>query len=212
MTYFVFLEAVLENVLHDKTSSLAQSNLVPHTTQGIIDILHDLRRRVTPAQLKELLPDMASIAVDHCLGNAAEKLMNHDSLVVLRDRVKCLLNNMAAKGVHGEAESVSADSLCDLDNLLGGAVLEATLDQKVAKAVDHQRECLLSNGLDNVEALLGSTHLELLLKKNGRLLVVAGDDLVNNVALITVDITVEQATVVQRLSGGHERLMGRRGR
>lgn len=54
---------------------------MPHAGQRIVDELHDLRRRVVPTKLKQLLPDMAGIAVNDRLWNAAQKLMDHDRLV-----------------------------------------------------------------------------------------------------------------------------------
>jgi hypothetical protein len=83
-THFVLLQAVLENVLHHKATSLAQGNLMPHASKSLIDKFHDLRRRLGPTQLEELLPDMAGVAVNNRLGDAAEKLVDHDGLVVLR--------------------------------------------------------------------------------------------------------------------------------
>ena len=50
--YFVLLEAVLEDVLDDQASGLAQGNLVPHAAESFIDILHDLGRRRRPSKLE----------------------------------------------------------------------------------------------------------------------------------------------------------------
>lgn len=61
---------------------------------------------------------------------------------------------MASKRIHREAESVTTNGFSNLDNLLWRSMLEATLDQKVAKAIDHQRIGLGSNRLDNVILLI----------------------------------------------------------
>lgn len=50
--YLVLFKAVLEDVLYNKTSSLTQSHLMPHATKRLVDIAHDLRRRVAPAKLE----------------------------------------------------------------------------------------------------------------------------------------------------------------
>jgi len=74
---------------------------VPHASESLIDILHDLRGRLGPAELEKLLPNVTSISVDDSLWDATKKLVDHDSLVVFWDGVKCLLNDMAAECVHG---------------------------------------------------------------------------------------------------------------
>lgn len=68
----VFLEAVLEDVLDDKTASLAESHLVPHTAKSFVDILHDLWWRVAPAELEQLLPNVTGVAVNDSLWDAAQ--------------------------------------------------------------------------------------------------------------------------------------------
>jgi len=99
-TYLVFLEAVFKDVLNDQATSLAQSDLVPHSAKGLVDILHDLRWRLSPAKLKQLLPDMASVTMDYGLWNTTKKLVNHDSLVLLRNRIESLLDDVAAESIH----------------------------------------------------------------------------------------------------------------
>ena len=42
LAYLILFEAVLEDVLHNKTASLSQSDFVPHSVQSLVDILHDL--------------------------------------------------------------------------------------------------------------------------------------------------------------------------
>ena len=96
----VILKAVLEDVLNDKTAGLTEGDLVPHTTESLVDVLHDLGRSVGPAELKELLPDVASVAVNNRLRDAAKKLVDHGGLVILGDTVESLLNDVAAKWIH----------------------------------------------------------------------------------------------------------------
>ena len=205
-TYLVLFQAVLENVLDDQTASLAKRNLMPHAAECLVDILHDLWWRLRPAQLKKFLPDVASIAVNDCLRNAAKQLMNHDRLVVLWHRVESLLHDVTAERIHGEIESVTTDSLSDLNHLLWSAVLEATLDEKVTKAVDHQWVSLSHNGLDDVVLLLCGAHLELLLKEDRGLLVVVAHDLVNDILPVAVHSAVQEATIIQWLGRWEESL------
>lgn len=139
---------------------------------------------------------MTGIAVDDRLRDAAKQFMNHDCLVVLGYRVECLLNNMAAKGIHRQVQSVSSNSFSNLDDLLGSAVLKASLNKEVSKAVDHERISLSNNGVDNLVLLLRGSHLELLLEEDGSLLVVVADDLVNDVLPVAVDVAVQETPVV----------------
>lgn len=46
---FFILNAVLEDVLNDQTSSLAQRDFVPHATKGFVDLGHNLRWLCTPS-------------------------------------------------------------------------------------------------------------------------------------------------------------------
>ncbi len=198
----VFFKTVLENVLDNETARLTESDLVPHASESLVDILHDLGGRLSPPELKELLPDVAGVSMNYRLGNPAEQFVNHDGLVIFRHRIEGLLDNMAAEGVHREAERVAPDCFCDLDDLLWRPMLKAALDQKVAEAIDHQGVGLGDDGFDDLVLLLWGTNLELLLEENRGLLVVVTDDLVDNVLPIAVDVAVQQATVVERLSGG----------
>lgn len=148
---------------------------------------------------------MASIAVDDRLGDTAKQLVNHDSLVILGDRVEGLLYNMATEWVHREVQSVPTDCFRNLDDLLRSAMLEAALDKKVAKAIDHERVGLGYDGLNNLVLLFRGTDLELLLQEDRSLLVVVADDLVHDVFPVAVHITIEETAVVQRLSRGQVR-------
>lgn len=164
---------------------------MPHAAQGFVDILHNLGRRLNPTQLKQLLPNMTSVAVNNRLRDPSQQLVDHDRLVVLRDGVKRLLHHMAAKRIHREVEGIAADGLRNFDDLLRCAVLEAALDQKVTKAVNHQRIGLGHNGFDDVILLLGSPNLEFLLQEDGSLLVIVANNLVNNVLPVAADVAVE---------------------
>lgn len=81
----LFFNAVLKDVLDDKTAGLTKGNLMPHATKGLIDFDHDLRRLASPAKLEQLLPNMASITVDNGVRDASKKLSNHIGLVVFRN-------------------------------------------------------------------------------------------------------------------------------
>lgn len=132
--------------------------------------------------------------------------MDHDGLVVLRDRVKCLLHDVASEWIHREIERVATDSFGDLDDLLWSAMLEAALDQEISKAIDHERVCLSNNGFDNFVFLLRSSDFELLLEEDGSLLVVVADNLVDDVLPIAIDVAIQKTTIVEGLGGGQIRL------
>lgn len=65
----VLFKTVLEDVLHNKAAGFTESNIMPHATEGLIDILHNLRGGVGPTEFEQLLPDVAGVAVDDRLGN-----------------------------------------------------------------------------------------------------------------------------------------------
>ncbi len=134
--YLVFFEAVLEDVLHHEAPRLAESDLMPHSPQSFVHIFHDLGGRVAPAEFEELLPHMASIAVDDSLGDASKQLVHHDRLVFLWHGVKGLLDDMAAESIHTQAQGVAANGVGDGDHLLRGPMLEATLDKEIAETED----------------------------------------------------------------------------
>jgi len=201
--YLVFFETVLEDVLYDETTSFTKSNLMPHSSKSFVDVLHDLWRRVTPAKLKQLLPDVASVAMDDCLRDASKKFVDHDSFVIFWDDVKGLLDNMTAEGIHAQSKSVTADRIGNGDDLIRCTVFEASLNEEVAKAVDHKRVCLSNDSINNVTLLLGRGDFELLLQEDGSLLIVALHNLVDDKLPIAVHVTVKEATVVERLDGRH---------
>ena len=146
---------------------------------------------------------MACVAVNHRLRDAAQELVDHNGLVLLRHAVEGLLDDVASESVHTEVQSVATDSLGDQHHLLRQAVLEAALDEEVTETIDHQRVGLVDDSLDDLELLLRSTELQLLLKEDGGLLVIAAHDLVDDVAPVAAHVTIEQAAIVERLYGAH---------
>ena len=189
-TYLFFLDTIFEDILHNKTPSLAQSNLVPHSAKSLVDLDHDLGWLAAPAQLEQLLPDVASITMDDRIRDTTQKLSNHVSLVLLRDRVESFLNHMTAESVHAQGENVSMNRVSNSHNLFGCTMLKAALNQEVPEAIDHQRVSLVDNGRNNLVLLLGSADLELLLQKDGGLLVIATDNLVDDVLPVASDALV----------------------
>lgn len=117
--------------------------------------------------------------------------MHHDCFVVFGDRIKSLLYHMASKWIHGEVESVSADSFSNFDDLFRSTMLKAALNKKISKSVHHQWVRLGDNGFDNFVLLLWGAHFQLLLQENGSLLVIIADNLVNDVLLVAVDVAIE---------------------
>ena len=200
MTYLVLFEAIFENVLHDQTSGLAQRDFVPHALKSLVDVLHDLGRGLCPAKLEQLLPDVTSISVNHGLGDASQEFMDHNCFVVLWHRVKSLLHNVTAERVHREIQGVSSNSLGNLDDLLWCAMFKAALNEKVAKPVHHQGVGLGHDCFDNLVLLLGCADFELLLKENRCLLIIIANDLVHNVLPVTIDIAIQESSIVQWLS------------
>lgn len=85
-------------------------------------------------------------------------------------------------------------------------MLEAALDQEVAKPIDHEWIGLGHDCLDNVVLLLMCADLKLLLQENGCLLVVVANNLVYNVFPVTSNVAVKEPAVVQRLSRGQKGL------
>lgn len=199
--YLLFLHTVLEDVLDHQTPCFAQCNLLPHSTESLIHFVHDLRGVASPAELEELLPNMASVAVDYCLGDPAEKLVYHHCFVFLWYAVEGFLDNMATEWIHAQGESVAPDCVGNGHDLLGGTMFKAALDEEISESVYHERVRLISNRLDDVEFLFSCADFEFLLEEDGCLLVVTADDLFNYVFPITRDIFVEETPVVQWLEG-----------
>lgn len=92
--------------------------------------------------------------------------MHHDCLVLLGHTVESLLHNMTSESIHAEIESIAADSLGNLNDLLRSAVLKAALYQEIAKAIDHERVGLLDDSLYDLELGLGHANFELLLQED----------------------------------------------
>ena len=82
---------------------------MPHATKGFVDILHNLWGRVAPTEFKQLLPDVASVTMDHSLRDTTEQLVDHNGLVFFRDTIKGLLNHMTAESIHAQVERVATD-------------------------------------------------------------------------------------------------------
>lgn len=190
MTHLFVLHTILEYVLDNQTACLTQGNFMPYPVQGLVDFRHDLWRLTAPPELEQLLPNMTCIAVDHCLWDSAEKLIDHDSFMLFGNTVKGLLNNMTSKGVHAQVEGVASYRISDCDNLVGSTMLKTPLNEEVAESIYHERIGLADNGLDDVVLLLSRPNLELLLEKDGRLLVVVANDFVHNVFPVARDILV----------------------
>lgn len=146
---------------------------------------------------------MARIAVDDSLGNTTEQLVYHGCLVFLGYAVKGFLNNVATKSIHAERKRVTTNGLGNSDYLLMGTVLEAALDQEIAKAVDHQSVCLRNDCFDNLVLLLRGAYFELLLKKDGSLLIIIADDFVNDILPVAAHVAIQQPTVVHGLHRGN---------
>lgn len=70
-------------------------------------------------------------------------------------------------------------------------MLEASLNEEVAKAVDHQRICLLVDGCDYLVLLFWSANLELLLQEDRGLLIVIAHDLVHDILPVAVHVAVQ---------------------
>lgn len=181
---------------------------MPNPTQGFVDFRHDLWRVTTPTKLEQLLPDMTCVAMNHRLWNPAEKFVDHDNFVLLGNTVEGLLDNMAPEGVHAQIECVASGRIGNCNDLLGSTMLETTLDEKIAESVHHERVGLANNSLNDVVSLVGCPYLQLLLEKNGRLLVVIADDLVHYVFPVTRDILIKKTSIVERFMWRDVRLNG----
>lgn len=131
--------------------------------------------------------------------NTAKELTNHVCLVVLRDRVKGFLNDVAAKWIHAQRDDIAMNSVSNGDNLVRRAMLEASLNKEVAKTIDHERVCLIDDGLHNLELLFSRADLELLLEEDGSLLIVVAHNLVDDVFPVTRDRLVKESTIIHWL-------------
>lgn len=208
LAYLFVLDAIFENVLHHQAPRLTQGNFMPYPSQCIIHLGQDLGRLFSPSKLEKLLPNMAGIAVNHRFWDSAEEFVYHDSLLILRDTIKRLLDDVASKRVHAQVEGVTSDRTRDGNDLIGCSMLEATLDEEVSKAIYHQRVCLADDCLDDIKLLVGCADFQLLLQENGCLLIVVAYNLVHDVFPIAGDIFVEKASIIERFKGRNIRLHG----
>jgi len=151
---------------------------------------------------------MACIPMDHSFGNPAQKFVDHNGFVFFWHTVECLLDHMATKRIHTEAQSIALDSIRNGNNLLRGSVFEAALDKKVSKPIYHERVRLLYDGFDYIIFLLCGPNFELLLQKYRGLLVIVANDLVHYILPITGNVLIEKAPVVEWLKWRNVRLGG----
>lgn len=172
---------------------------MPYAAQSFVDLNHDLRRLAAPAELKELLPNMARVPVDDRFRDSTQKLVHHDSFVLLRHTIEGFLDHMAPKRIHTQSERVPSDRIGDGDNLFGSSMLKAALNQEVTETIDHERVRLLHNCLDNIVFLLCGTDLEFLLEKDGSLLVIVAHNFVHNVFPIARYVLIEKTSIVEWL-------------
>lgn len=183
----LFFNAILEDVLHYKAAGLSKGDLVPHAFECSVNLGHDLRWFASPSKFEQFLPHMTSVAMNDSVRNTAKKFPDHVSFVVLRNRIEGLLHDVAPERIHAERDHVPMDGVCDSSDLLNCAMLETTLDKKIAEAVDHERIGLVDDGFDNVKLLFGCSKLQLLLQKYGSLLVIVTHNLVDNVLPVARD-------------------------
>ncbi len=190
-TCLFLLNTVLENVLNHQAACFAQCDLMPHTAKSLVDLEHDLRWLPAPAQLKEFLPDMTSIAMDDCFWDTTKEFTNHVSFMGFRNRIKRLLDNMTTESIHAEGNNIALNTIGDRNDLIRCAVLEAALHQEVAEAVDHEWIRLVDNCINDLKLLFYSANLELLLEKDRSLLIIAANNLIDNVLPVAGNRLVE---------------------
>lgn len=104
--------------------------------------------------------------MDHGLWDPPKKLAHHCCLEILWDAVKCLLDDMATECIHAQCNSATSDGVGNSLDLFRGAVLKASLDEKVSKSVNHKLISLSNNSIHDGMLLIGCTNLKLLLQKN----------------------------------------------
>lgn len=109
---------------------------------------------------------MTSISVYDCVRNSSEQLTNHVGFVALWNGIKCLLDDMTTERIHAQGYDIAMDGVSDSNDLIGRAMLEASLDEEVAKTIDHERVGLVNDGFDDFKLLFGSSNLQLLLQED----------------------------------------------
>lgn len=134
--------------------------------------------------------------------NASKQLSNHIGFVVLRHGVKGLLDDMTPERIHAQGNDIAMNGVRNGHDLVGSAMLEASLDEEIAETIDHKWICLVDDRLYNLVLLLCGTNLQLLLQEDRSLLVVVADDLIDDVLPVTGDSLVQETTIVHRLEGG----------
>jgi hypothetical protein len=139
--------------------------------------------------------------MDNSLRDPTQKLADHSCLKLFRNTIKRLLDNMATKGIHAQSHCVSTDSVGNALDLVRGTMFEATLNQKVSKAVDHELVGLCNDSIHDSMLLIRGTNLQLLLKKDRGLLVVVANNFVHNVLPVAIDAAFEQTSVVKGFDG-----------
>jgi hypothetical protein len=118
----------------------------------------------------------------------------------LGNTVEGLLDDVAAKGVSAETNSMAFDVSSKAHDLVVIGALEDALDEEVAKAVAHELETTVDDGVDDgvLESWLGV--LDLLLEEDRCLLVVVRDDLLDNDIPVRRDTRLKEVTPVDLLS------------
>ena len=137
--------------------------------------------------------------MNNCLWDIAKEFVDHDNFVILRNTVQSFLNYMATELVHAQGHRITSNCVGNCNGMLLGPVLKATLDEEVSKSIDHQRVRLADDSIDDIKFVLRWTTFELVLQKDGRLLIVVANDLLHNVFPITGDILVQETSEVERL-------------
>ena len=123
--------------------------------------------------------------------------MHHDSLVLLRDAIKSLLDNMATEGVHAKVQCIVFDCISNCNNLLRSPMLETTLNEEVTKPIDHQRISLVHYSLNNIVLVFGGANFELLLKEKRGLLIIVADNFVYYKLPVTRNILIHKSAIIE---------------
>lgn len=196
----VILITVLEDVLDDETTSLTDGYLRPLTNKCSIDSAHDHWWGTLPSELEELLPDVASIAMNNGVPDTREKFTDHLVLEALWNTIKSLLDDMATESISAEANSVVLDVGSEAHDLIVIGALEDALDEEVAEAIAHQLETTTDDAVNDRVLESWFRVLDLLLEEDGGLLIVAGDDFVDNQIPVSGDTRFKKLTPVDLLS------------
>lgn len=145
--------------MNNKTARFPKRNLVPHSDKGFVDVRHDLGRRLDPAKLKELLPDVAGVTMDNRFWDLLQELMYHDRFIILCNGIKCLLNDMTAKRIHRKLDRVASNCFRNPSHLVRCPVLKASLNEEISKAIYNQGVCLRGYSINDGVLLLRGANL-----------------------------------------------------